>query len=176
KWQATKVGILGAGMMGAGIAYVCAKAGIDVVLKDVSLETAERGKAYSEGLEQKALERGQTTAEKSEALLSRIRPTATNVDFEGVDIVIEAVFEGVDIKQQVFREVQDIVKPDAVLGSNTSSLPITLLSEGVSRPSGFIGLLFFSPVDMMPLVEIVRGRNTSDEVLANVFDFVLQIR
>jgi 3-hydroxyacyl-CoA dehydrogenase/enoyl-CoA hydratase/3-hydroxybutyryl-CoA epimerase len=176
KWQATKVGILGAGMMGAAIAYVCAKAGIEVVLKDVSLEAAERGKSYSEGLEKKALERGRTTVTQSEELLARIRPTAESKDFAGVDIVIEAVFEGVEVKQEVFREIQDIVQPDAVLGSNTSSLPITLLSEGVSRPADFIGIHFFSPVEKMPLVEIVRGRNTSDEVLAKVFDFVLQIR
>ena len=176
KWTATKVGVIGAGMMGAAIAYVSAKAGIDVVLKDTTLEAAEKGKDYARALEEKALARGRTTPEKSEALLNRIVPTADAADFAGVDIVIEAVFESVPVKQAVFQEIQDVVAPDAVLGSNTSTLPITVLSEGVMRRSDFIGIHFFSPVDRMPLVEIVRGEHTSDEVLAKTFDFVLQIR
>ncbi|WP_460772808.1 3-hydroxyacyl-CoA dehydrogenase NAD-binding domain-containing protein [Microbacterium sp. GXF7504] len=175
-YQARKVGVIGAGMMGAAIAYVSAKAGIDVVLKDVSVEAAEKGKDYARGLEEKALARGKTTAEKSEALLSRITTTGDPADFAGVDFVIEAVFESVPIKQQVFQEIQETVEPDAVLGSNTSTLPITLLSEGVKRRPDFIGIHFFSPVDKMPLVEIVRGANTSDEVLAKTFDYVRQIR
>src|SRR5690606_30639540 len=125
--------------------------------------------------ERKALERGKTTTARSEELLARIRPSADAQDFAGVDLVIEAVFEGVELKQQVFREVQDVVLPDAVLGSNTSSLPITLLADGVIRPKDFIGIHFFSPVDRMPLVEIVRGRDTGDVALAKVFDFVRQI-
>ncbi|MFF2631652.1 3-hydroxyacyl-CoA dehydrogenase NAD-binding domain-containing protein [Microbacterium sp. NPDC058021] len=176
RFTATKVGVIGAGMMGAGIAYVSAKAGIEVVLKDVSAEAAETGKDYARGLEQKALARGKTTEERSRALLDRIHPTGDPADFAGVDFVIEAVFESVPVKQQVFQEIQDIVKPDAVLGSNTSTLPITLLSEGVKRRSDFIGIHFFSPVDKMPLVEIVRGDNTGDEVLAKTFDYVQQIR
>ena len=171
-----KVGVLGAGMMGAGIAYVAARAGIEVVLKDVSLAAAERGKGYAVKVEQKALERGKTTKERSEALLGRIVPTADAADFAGVDFVVEAVFESVELKRQVFREIEAIVDADAVLGSNTSTLPIALLAEGVQRPGDFIGIHFFSPVDRMDLVEIVRGRNTSDAVLARVFDFVLQIR
>ena len=172
----TKVGVVGAGMMGAAIAYVTAKAGIDVVLKDVSLEAAEKGKDYGRALEEKALARGKTTAEKSEALLARIQTTGSAADFAGVDFVIEAVFESVPVKQGVFQEIEDIVAPDAVLGSNTSTLPITLLAGGVKRQSDFIGVHFFSPVDKMPLVEIVRGEQTSDAALARVFDYVLAIR
>ena len=175
-FQATKLGVIGAGMMGAAIAYVAARSGIDVVLKDMSLEAAEKGKDYARGLEAKALERGKTTPERSEALLGRITATDDPGAFAGVDIVIEAVFESVDVKKTVFGEIQDIVEPDAVLGSNTSTLPITLLAEGVKRTDDFIGIHFFSPVDKMPLVEIVRGARTSDEVLAKTFDFVQQIR
>src|SRR5690606_32898313 len=117
-------GVVGAGMMGAAIAYVTAKAGIEVVLKDVSVETAERGKNYSRQLEEKALARGRTTEAASAELLSRITPTGDYADFAGVDFVIEAVFEQVDVKHTVFRELESIVTPDAVLGSNTSTLPI----------------------------------------------------
>lgn len=176
RYTARKVGVIGAGMMGAAIAYVSAKAGIDVVLKDVSLEAAEKGKDYSRALEDKALARGRTTAERSSALLARITPTADPADFAGVDFVIEAVFESVPVKQGVFQEIEGVVEPDAVLGSNTSTLPITVLAEGVERTDDFIGIHFFSPVDKMPLVEIVRGERTSDEVLAKTFDYVQQIR
>ncbi|AJT42450.1 3-hydroxyacyl-CoA dehydrogenase NAD-binding domain-containing protein [Psychromicrobium lacuslunae] len=176
KHTVQKLGVLGAGMMGAAIAYVSAKAGIEVVLKDVSLEAAEKGKGYAQALEEKALAGGKTTAEKSAALLARITPAAEASAFAGVDFVIEAVFESVPVKQGVFQEIQDVVQPDAVLGSNTSTLPISTLAEGVKRQSDFIGIHFFSPVDKMPLVEIVRGEKTSDEVLAKVFDYVLQIR
>jgi 3-hydroxyacyl-CoA dehydrogenase/enoyl-CoA hydratase/3-hydroxybutyryl-CoA epimerase len=175
-WKATRVGVVGAGMMGAAIAYVCARAGIEVVLKDVELAAAQKGKAYAERLEARALDRGRTTPERSAALLDLIHPTADAADFAGVDLVIEAVFESVPLKQKVFQEIEHVVQPDAVLGSNTSTLPITLLAEGVERQEDFIGIHFFSPVDKMPLVEIVRGRRTGDDVLAKVFDFVLQIR
>jgi 3-hydroxyacyl-CoA dehydrogenase/enoyl-CoA hydratase/3-hydroxybutyryl-CoA epimerase len=171
-----KIGVLGAGMMGAGIAYVSAKAGYDVVLKDVSIEAAEKGKGYSQKLEAKALERGRTTQEKSDALLARITPTADPADFKGVDFVIEAVFESQDLKHKVFQEIEDIVEPNALLGSNTSTLPITGLAAGVKRQEDFIGIHFFSPVDKMPLVEIIRGEKTSDEALARVFDYVLAIK
>ncbi|WP_046319349.1 3-hydroxyacyl-CoA dehydrogenase NAD-binding domain-containing protein [Mycobacterium sp. UM_Kg1] len=171
-----KIGVLGAGMMGAGIAYVSAKAGFDVVLKDVSLEAAERGKGYSEKLEAKALERGRTTAEKSQALLDKITPTADPKDLAGVDFVIEAVFENQELKHKVFQEIEDIVEPNALLGSNTSTLPITGLATGVKRQEDFIGIHFFSPVDKMPLVEIIKGEKTSDEALARVFDYVLAIK
>jgi len=176
KYTAKKVGVLGAGMMGAAIAYVSAKAGIDVVLKDVSQEAAEKGKGYAVKLEEKALSRGKTTKEKSDALLARIKPTADPADFAGVDFVIEAVFESQDLKHKVFGEIENIVNPDAVLGSNTSTLPITGLAQGVQRQEDFIGIHFFSPVDKMPLVEIIRGEKTSDATLAKVFDYTLQIK
>ena len=175
KTPITKIGVLGAGMMGAGIAYVSAKAGFDVVLKDVTLEAAQRGKAYSEKLEAKALERGKTTPEKSSAFLSKITPTADAKDFAGVDFVIEAVFESQELKHKVFGEIEDIVDPNAVLGSNTSTLPITGLASGVKRQEDFIGIHFFSPVDKMPLVEIIKGEKTSDDALARVFDYTLAI-
>ncbi|MCB9753088.1 MAG: enoyl-CoA hydratase/isomerase family protein [Myxococcales bacterium] len=175
RYQARKVGVLGAGMMGAGIAYVAAKAGIDVVLKDMTLERARKGKAYAEKVEAKALSRGKTTPERSAELLARIHPTADAEDFKGVDLVVEAVFEDVALKQRVFQEIEGVVSPEALLASNTSTLPIRLLSEGVTRPADFIGLHFFSPVDKMKLLEIVRGENTSDAALARAFDFALQI-
>jgi 3-hydroxyacyl-CoA dehydrogenase/enoyl-CoA hydratase/3-hydroxybutyryl-CoA epimerase len=175
KTPITKVGVLGAGMMGAGIAYVSAKAGYDVVLKDVTLEAAQKGKAYSEKLEAKALERGRTTEEKSKAFLAKITPTADPKDFAGVDFVIEAVFESQELKHKVFGEIEDIVEPNAILGSNTSTLPITGLATGVKRQEDFIGIHFFSPVDKMPLVEIIKGEKTSDEALARVFDYTLAI-
>ncbi|KLO29927.1 3-hydroxyacyl-CoA dehydrogenase NAD-binding domain-containing protein [Mycobacterium haemophilum] len=170
-----KIGVLGAGMMGAGIAYVSAKAGYDVVLKDVSQEAAQKGKGYSEKLEAKALERGRTTQQKSDALLARITPTADPADLKGVDFVIEAVFENQELKHKVFQEIEDIVEPNAVLGSNTSTLPITGLATGIKRQEDFIGIHFFSPVDKMPLVEIIKGEKTSDEALARVFDYTLAI-
>ncbi|MEU9603502.1 3-hydroxyacyl-CoA dehydrogenase NAD-binding domain-containing protein [Streptomyces sp. NPDC048057] len=170
-----KVAVLGAGMMGAGIAYSCARAGIDVVLKDVSTEAAERGKAYSQKLLAKALARGRTTEAKRDALLARITPTADVADLAGCDAVIEAVFEDTALKHKVFQEVQEVVAPDALLCSNTSTLPITALAEGVARPAGFVGLHFFSPVDRMPLVEIIKGAGTGDEALARAFDLVRQI-
>jgi 3-hydroxyacyl-CoA dehydrogenase/enoyl-CoA hydratase/3-hydroxybutyryl-CoA epimerase len=176
KTPITKIGVLGAGMMGAGIAYVSAKAGYDVVLKDVTIEAAEKGKAYAEGIEAKALKRGKTTEERSAALLAKITPTADPADLAGVDFVIEAVFENQDLKHKVFQEIEDIVEPNAVLGSNTSTLPITGLATGVKRQEDFIGIHFFSPVDKMPLVEIIKGEKTSDDVLARVFDYVLAIK
>ncbi|MGW7428452.1 3-hydroxyacyl-CoA dehydrogenase NAD-binding domain-containing protein [Streptomyces sp. NPDC054861] len=170
-----RVAVLGAGMMGAGIAYSCARAGIDVVLKDVSAEAAGRGKEYSEKLCAKAVSRGRTTQAKADELLARITPTADAADLAGCDAVIEAVFEDTALKHKVFEEIQDVVEPDALLCSNTSTLPITVLAEGVSRPEDFIGLHFFSPVDKMPLVEIIKGERTGDEALARAFDLVRQI-
>ncbi|MGN5731728.1 3-hydroxyacyl-CoA dehydrogenase NAD-binding domain-containing protein [Arthrobacter psychrochitiniphilus] len=176
KYTAKKVAVLGAGMMGAGIAYVCARGGMDVVLKDVSLEAAERGKAYSKTLTDKAVSRGQQTQEAADALLAKITPTATAADVAGADLVIEAVFENVAVKQAAFAEIQDLLGEDAVLGSNTSTLPITELAQGVKDQGNFIGLHFFSPVDKMPLLEIIAGKNTSDETLAKAFDIAQQIR
>ncbi len=176
RWKATKVGVLGAGMMGAGIAYACAKAGMEVVLKDVELSGAQKGKAYSEKLNAKAVERGRLSAAKSDELLARITPTADPADLAGCDLVIEAVFEDPALKQKVFAEVAPYVNADALLCSNTSTLPISELSEGIDRPADFIGLHFFSPVDKMPLVEIIRGKETSDVALAKAYDVVQQIR
>ncbi|WP_370248420.1 3-hydroxyacyl-CoA dehydrogenase NAD-binding domain-containing protein [Nocardioides sp.] len=175
-WKATKVGVLGAGMMGAGIAYVCAKAGMEVVLKDISTEAAERGKAYSEGLLDKAVAKGRSTEEKKAELLGRITATAEASDLAGCDLVIEAVFEDPSLKAKVFAEVAPFVNKDALLCSNTSTLPISELAGGVDRPADFIGLHFFSPVDKMPLVEIIAGKETSDEALAKAYDVVLQIK
>ncbi|MEU2730914.1 3-hydroxyacyl-CoA dehydrogenase NAD-binding domain-containing protein [Streptomyces griseoviridis] len=171
-----RAAVLGAGMMGAGIAYACARAGIDVVLKDVTAEAAQRGKGYSEKLCAKAVSRGRTTQEKADALLARITPTADPADLAGCDAVIEAVFEDTALKHKVFQEIQHLVAPDALLCSNTSTLPITALAEGVERQDDFIGLHFFSPVDKMPLVEIIKGERTGDEALARAFDLVRQIR
>lgn len=175
-WKATKVGVLGAGMMGAGIAYSCARAGMQVVLKDVAQENAEKGKAYSEKINAKAVERGKLTEEKSAELLDRIHPTDDYADLAGCDLVIEAVFEDPSLKHEVFAEAAQHVNPAALLCSNTSTLPITELATGVDRPKDFIGLHFFSPVDKMPLVEIIRGKETSDEALAKAYDVVQQIR
>ncbi|MFC5176393.1 3-hydroxyacyl-CoA dehydrogenase NAD-binding domain-containing protein [Nocardioides taihuensis] len=175
-WKATKVGVLGAGMMGAGIAYACARAGMEVVLKDVAVENAEKGRAYSEKLLDKAISRGRSTPEKKADLLSRITPTADPADLAGCDLVIEAVFEDPSLKHRVFAEIAPHVNADALLCSNTSTLPITELATGVDRPADFIGLHFFSPVDKMPLVEIIRGEQTSDEALARAYDVVQQIR
>ncbi|MFJ8357667.1 3-hydroxyacyl-CoA dehydrogenase NAD-binding domain-containing protein [Streptomyces sp. NPDC093984] len=170
-----KVAVLGAGMMGAGIAYACARAGIEVVLKDVSLEAAVKGRGYSEKLCAKAVSKGRTTQEKADALLARITPTAEAADVAGCDAVIEAVFEDPALKHKVFQEIENVVAPDALLCSNTSTLPITALAEGVERQSDFVGLHFFSPVDKMPLVEIIKGKRTGEEALARAFDLVRQI-
>ncbi len=170
-----KVGILGAGMMGAGIAYVSAKAGIDVVLLDTTQENADKGKAYSQGLLDKALSRGRTTQEKRDALLARIQPTTRYDDLQGCDLVVEAVFEDRAIKADCTQLAEAVIGEDAVFASNTSTLPITGLAQVSRRPAQFIGLHFFSPVDKMPLVEIIVGEKTSDATLARGFDYVLQI-
>jgi 3-hydroxyacyl-CoA dehydrogenase / enoyl-CoA hydratase / 3-hydroxybutyryl-CoA epimerase len=162
--------------MGAGIAYVSAKAGIDVVLKDVSTEAAEEGKAYSQKLLDKQLEKGRTTQEKRDEILARIHPTADVADVAGCGLVIEAVFEDVDLKHKVFGEIEEVVAPDALLGSNTSTLPITTLATGVQRQEDFIGVHFFSPVDKMPLVEIIVGEKTSEVALAKAYDYVRLIK
>jgi 3-hydroxyacyl-CoA dehydrogenase/enoyl-CoA hydratase/3-hydroxybutyryl-CoA epimerase len=178
-FKATKVVVLGAGMMGAAISYVCAKAGIEVVLKDVSLEAAEKGKAYSQGLLEKAISRGRSTQEKADELLARITPTDDPAKAAGADLVIEAVFEDPAVKAQVFAEIEPHLKqshPPALLGSNTSTLPITDLAEGVSRPDEFIGLHFFSPVDKMPLLEIIKGEKTNEETLYRALDVAKQIK
>ncbi|MFT4745503.1 MAG: 3-hydroxyacyl-CoA dehydrogenase/enoyl-CoA hydratase/3-hydroxybutyryl-CoA epimerase [Nitriliruptoraceae bacterium] len=172
----TKVAVLGAGMMGAGIAYQCALVGMEVILKDVSQEGADKGKAYSEALVAKGIKRGKVTPEKGQALLDRITATDSYQDCAGADVVIEAVFESVELKHKVFAEIEKVVAPDALLCSNTSTLPITILAEGVSDPTRFVGLHYFSPVDKMPLIEIIAGDKTSDETLARAFDQVTQQR
>ncbi|MCG8313644.1 MAG: 3-hydroxyacyl-CoA dehydrogenase NAD-binding domain-containing protein [Pseudomonadales bacterium] len=174
--KTAKVGILGAGMMGAGIAYSSAMSGIEVVLKDISEENAAKGKAYSEKLLAKRVSRGQMTQEKADGVLSLIKPTADAADLEGCDLVIEAVFEKVELKAQVTKEAEANMLETGVMASNTSSLPITGLAEASVRPANFIGLHFFSPVDKMPLVEIICGKETSPETLAKSIDYVLQIR
>lgn len=176
RFEPTKVGVLGAGMMGAGIAYSCARSGIEVVLKDVSVEAAEKGKAYSAKVLEKAVSRGKMTEAGRDEVLARITPTGDPADLAGCDLVIEAVFEDPSLKAKVFAEVQDVVNPDALLCSNTSTLPISELAEGVNRPEDFIGLHFFSPVDKMPLVEIIRGAKTSDKAVAHAVDVVQKIR
>jgi 3-hydroxyacyl-CoA dehydrogenase/enoyl-CoA hydratase/3-hydroxybutyryl-CoA epimerase len=175
-WAPTKVAVLGAGMMGAGIAHVCAQAGWEVVLTDVELEAAERGKAHSEGLVAKAVGKGRTTADAGAALLGRITPTAGYADLAGCDLVVEAVFESLPLKREVLAEVAAVVAPDALLCSNTSTLPITALAEAVDRPQDVVGLHFFSPVDNMPLIEVIRGGRTSDEALARAFDVAVGLR
>ncbi|MFN8078274.1 MAG: 3-hydroxyacyl-CoA dehydrogenase NAD-binding domain-containing protein [Kineosporiaceae bacterium] len=176
RWRPQRAAVLGAGMMGAGIAYALAAVGVDVVLKDVSVENAARGKGYSEKLVAKAVDRGRMDVEAAQALLARITPTAQVADLAGCDLVIEAVFEDPDLKRRVFAEVVGVLAPDALLASNTSTLPITDLARGVDRPEDFIGLHFFSPVDKMPLVEIVVGERTADAALARAFDVVQLIR
>ncbi|HEY6934319.1 MAG TPA: 3-hydroxyacyl-CoA dehydrogenase NAD-binding domain-containing protein [Marmoricola sp.] len=175
-FSATRVGVLGAGMMGAGIAYACARAGMEVVLKDVSPEAAEKGRSYSDQLLAKAVSRGRMDEQKKAEILDRITPTAVPEDLKGCDLVIEAVFEDPALKAKVFAEVQGVVDPDALLCSNTSTLPITELARAVDRPADFIGLHFFSPVDKMPLVEIIKGEQTSEETVARAIDVVMQIR
>ena len=171
-----KVGVLGAGMMGAGIAYVSALAGIEVVLKDISLEAAEKGKDYSAKLLEKKVNRGHMSQSARDGILARIKPSARESDFEGCDLIIEAVFEDRDLKAKVTAAAERAALPDAMIASNTSTLPITGLAGAVQNQDKFIGLHFFSPVDKMPLVEIIKGELTSDETLARGFDYVMQIK
>ena len=170
-----KLGILGAGMMGAGIAYVSAKVGIEVVLLDTTPQAAERGKAYSQGLLDKAVKRGRSTLEKRDALLAKITPTTDFALLAGCDLVIEAVFEDRGIKAEVTKKAEAQLGAGAVFASNTSTLPISGLAQASLRPAQFLGLHFFSPVDKMPLVEIIVGKDTDDATLARGFDYVLQI-
>ena len=170
-----KVGVLGAGMMGAGIAYATATRGIEVVLKDVSVENAEKGKSYSEKLLAKKVSRGRMTETQKEEILGRITATDQADALEGCDLVIEAVFEDSDLKARVTREAEPKLKKNGIFASNTSTIPITQLAEASSAPDNFIGLHFFSPVDKMQLVEIIVGKATSDDTLARAFDYVQQI-
>jgi 3-hydroxyacyl-CoA dehydrogenase/enoyl-CoA hydratase/3-hydroxybutyryl-CoA epimerase len=170
-----KVGVLGAGMMGAGIAYSTATRGIDVVLKDVSVENAEKGKSYSENLLAKKVSRGRMTEEQKADILSRIKATDSADDLEGCDLVIEAVFEDSGLKAKVTQEAEPKLVANGIFASNTSTIPITQLAGASANAENFIGLHFFSPVDKMQLVEIIVGEKTSDETLARSFDYVQQI-
>ena len=171
-----KLGILGAGMMGQGIAYVSAMSGIEVVLKDINQEAADKGKAYSEKLLAKRVKRGQMDQAKADGVLALINATAEDGDLQGCDLIIEAVFENIELKHKITQSTEKYLSDDGVWGSNTSTLPITQLAEGSSQPEKFVGIHFFSPVDKMPLVEIITGEKTSDTALAKAFDYVQQIR
>lgn len=176
KSSVTKVGILGAGMMGAGIGYISAKAGIEVVLLDVSIEAAEKGKAYSANLLGKDVQGGKITKEHADTVLARIMPSVDYEELAGVSLVIEAVFEDTAVKSDVIRKAEAVIGREALFASNTSTLQITRLAEAFGRPNDFIGLHFFSPVDRMQLVEVIMGRRTGPEALARALDFVAQIR
>ncbi len=176
KTKVKKVGILGAGMMGQGIAYVSAMAGIEVVLKDISQDAADKGKAYTDKLLSKRVAKGRMTEEQKLSTLNLITPSAEAEALRGCDLIIEAVFENVELKHKITKELEPMLAEDGVWGSNTSTLPITLLAEPSLKPENFIGIHFFSPVDRMPLVEIIVGDKTSDETLARAFDYSQQIK
>ncbi|MFA7554877.1 MAG: 3-hydroxyacyl-CoA dehydrogenase NAD-binding domain-containing protein [Spongiibacteraceae bacterium] len=171
-----KVGILGAGMMGQGIAYSSATAGIEVVLKDISVEAAEKGKAYTAQLLNKQIARGRSSEDNKTQVLSLIKATDDYADLQGCDLIIEAVFENIELKNKVTQEAERFLADGGVYGTNTSTLPISQLAEASANPANFIGIHFFSPVDKMPLVEIICGDKTSDQALAVAFDYARQIR
>ncbi|WP_022706597.1 3-hydroxyacyl-CoA dehydrogenase NAD-binding domain-containing protein [Paracoccus zeaxanthinifaciens] len=171
-----KVGILGAGMMGAGIAYVSAMAGIEVVLIDAAQASADKGKAYSEGLLDKAISRKKSTDEKKAEVLGRITATTDYDALKGCDLIVEAVFEDPSVKAEVTKKAEAVIPEDAIFATNTSTLPISDLARASSRPEQFIGIHFFSPVDKMLLVEIIKGRETGPRAVAKALDFVRQIR
>ncbi|MET0940426.1 MAG: 3-hydroxyacyl-CoA dehydrogenase NAD-binding domain-containing protein [Mesorhizobium sp.] len=171
-----KVGILGAGFMGAGVAYVTAQAGIPVVLLDRDLESAEKGKAHSESLISEQVKKGRATAADKDRLLSLITPTADYAALEGCDLVVEAVFEDSEVKKSATEKAEAVLKPSAVFASNTSTIPITSLAKNSARPKNFVGIHFFSPVDKMLLVEIILGKKTGDKALAVAIDYVRAIR
>jgi len=176
KTDVRKVGILGAGIMGSGIAYVSALAGIEVVLKDVSVEAAEKGKKYSRSLLKKGVDRGKVDPLKVDGILHLIKATDQAEDLRGCDLIIEAVFENRELKAQVTREAEPMLAENGVFGSNTSTLPISGLAEASAKPGNFIGIHFFSPVDKMMLVEIIVGKQTSDHALAVAMDYTRKIK
>jgi len=171
-----KVGVLGAGMMGAGIALVSAQAGIEVVLIDQSQEAADKGKAYTEAYLDKGIKRGKSTPEKKDAMLARITATSSYEALSDADLIIEAVFEDPAIKADVTKAVEAVIPADCIFASNTSTLPISDLAKASTRPDQFIGIHFFSPVERMALVEIIKGRETGDRAVAKALDYVRQIR
>ena len=174
--KVAKVGILGAGMMGAGIAHVSAMAGIEVVLIDAKQDAADRGKSYSEGLLDKAISRKKATEEKKSEVLARINATTDYAALDGCDLIVEAVFEDPQIKAEVTKKAEAVIGKDAIFATNTSTLPISDLAKASARPEQFIGIHFFSPVDKMMLVEIIKGRATGPRAVAKALDFVRQIR
>ena len=174
-WKPAKVGILGAGMMGAGIAYANAMKGIACVLRDTSLEKAERGRDYSRQLTDKRVAQKRMSEAKQAQVLSLIHPSAQLQDLQGCDLVIEAVFENRALKAQVTQEAEALMAAGGVFASNTSTLPISGLAQASVRPAKFVGLHFFSPVDKMRLVEIIKGAHTDDETLARAYDYVVAI-
>jgi 3-hydroxyacyl-CoA dehydrogenase/enoyl-CoA hydratase/3-hydroxybutyryl-CoA epimerase len=176
KRPVTKLGILGAGMMGAGVAYVSAYAGMQVVLLDTAQEKAEKGKDYSRELLQKRIDRGRMDADRAADILERIHTTTDYSDLDGCELVIEAVFEDVDIKADVTAKTEAVIAEDAIFASNTSTLPITGLAKASKRPEQFVGIHFFSPVDKMPLVEVIVGEKTGDVAIAQALDYIQQIR
>ncbi|MFT3779212.1 MAG: 3-hydroxyacyl-CoA dehydrogenase NAD-binding domain-containing protein [Ottowia sp.] len=179
RYKPQKVGILGAGMMGAGIAYAQASRGIATVLKDVSAEKAEQGRAYSAKVTQPRVDKGRMSAADQQALLARITPTASAADLKGCELIIEAVFEQRELKAKVTQEAEPMLAhtPEfsGFFASNTSTLPISGLAEASARPQKFVGIHFFSPVDKMKLVEIIRGKQTDDETVARAYDYVLAL-
>ncbi|MGR3484898.1 MAG: 3-hydroxyacyl-CoA dehydrogenase NAD-binding domain-containing protein [Paracoccaceae bacterium] len=172
----SKVGVLGAGMMGAGIALVSAQAGIEVVLIDRDQAAADKGRAYVEVYAKKGVSRGKVTADKAEAMVARITATPDLDALEGCDLIVEAVFEDVEVKAEMTRKVEAVVGEDAIFATNTSTLPIGQLAEASARPDQFIGIHFFSPVEKMNLVEIIKGAKTGERAVAKALDFVRQIR
>jgi 3-hydroxyacyl-CoA dehydrogenase / enoyl-CoA hydratase / 3-hydroxybutyryl-CoA epimerase len=170
-----KVGILGAGMMGAGIAYVQASRGVQTVLKDLTREKADSGRNYSVKLTQARVDKGRMTVQAQAELLSRIMPTASNADLQNCDLIIEAVFENRELKAKVTQEAEPLLAAGGFFASNTSTLPITGLAKASRKPEKFVGIHFFSPVDKMKLVEIIRGKQTDDETVARAFDYVQAI-
>ena len=172
RYRPQKVGILGAGLMGSGIAYSQASRGIASVLKDVTLEKAEKGKSYSSALTQKLLEKGSMTFEQQTTLLNLIQATDNTQDLKGCDLIIEAVFEQRDLKSTVTKEAQTMLAEGGFFASNTSTLPISGLATASNHPEKFIGIHFFSPVEKMKLVEIIRGEKTDDETIARAYDYV----
>ncbi len=175
KFRPKKVGVIGAGQMGSGIAFSCLMQGMEVVLKDVSQPIAERAKTYARERLDELEKVGEIKAEEIEAILKRIKTTDTSEDFEFCDLVIEAVFENQMVKQKVNREAEEYMDDYSFFASNTISIPITRLAETSVRPENYVGLHFFNPVEKVPLVEIVRGKQTSEETIARAFDFTKKI-
>jgi len=171
----SRIDVLGAGLMGSGIAHVAARAGIDVVLLDVNAEAAERGLDHIRRQQQTAVDRGRIPEAEARAIVARVQPVADYERLAGAELVIEAVFENREVKAEVTRRAEAVLRSEAVFASNTSTLPITGLAQASARPERFIGLHFFSPVERMPLVEIIRGERTGEEALAWSMDFVRQI-